>query len=407
MKILLYGINFYPELTGTGKYTGEMFEWLCANNHDVKVITAPPYYPEWKIHSGYSVFRYKTEKISHGIVIRCPLYVPTKLTTLKRILHLTSFAINSFFPLIAQSRWKPDLIITIVPTLFCVPGMHLLAKLTKAKTLIHVQDYEIDAMIGLDMVKKGIFSHFSILFEKWCLRSVDLVSTISKRMMERASEKGVQRSKIIFFPNWAETTRFDSIGLNDLTRMYEDLGIDCNRKIILYSGNISKKQGLEVVIEAAEKLQDENYLFLIVGQGGGKDELEDYASSLNLKNVIFRPLQAYERLPALLKIADCHLVIQKRGAADAVLPSKLTNILAVGGNAVITADENTELGCLCIEYPGIAVLAEPESSESLILAIREVLCLPKQNNVAKDYAKNFLEKEKILSTFMDKVKASI
>lgn len=52
----------------------------------------------------------------------------------------------------------------------------------------------------------------------------------------------------------------------------------------------------------------------------------------------FFPLQSYDALPALLKMGDCHLVVQKRGAADAVLPSKLTNILAVGGNAVITAE---------------------------------------------------------------------
>lgn len=45
MKILVYGINYSPELTGIGKYTGEMVEWLAAQGHEVRVITAPPYYP--------------------------------------------------------------------------------------------------------------------------------------------------------------------------------------------------------------------------------------------------------------------------------------------------------------------------------------------------------------------------
>ncbi len=71
------------------------------------------------------------------------------------------------------------------------------------------------------------------------------------------------------------------------------------------------------------------------------------SAELDLKNVLFKPLQPYELLPALLNIADCHLVVQKKGAADAVLPSKLTNILAIGGNSVITAEESTELGQLC------------------------------------------------------------
>jgi colanic acid biosynthesis glycosyl transferase WcaI len=58
-------------------------------------------------------------------------------------------------------------------------------------------------------------------------------------------------------------------------------------------------------------------------------------------------LQPQKRLSARLASAACHLVVQLRGVADAVLPSKLTNILAVGGNTVITADPETTLGKLC------------------------------------------------------------
>ena len=63
------------------------------------------------------------------MVWRCPLYVPKQPSTLKRLLHLGSFAVSSFFPLMAQRRWKPDRIIGVVPTLFCTPGMRLLATL--------------------------------------------------------------------------------------------------------------------------------------------------------------------------------------------------------------------------------------------------------------------------------------
>ena len=54
MKILVYGINYSPELTGIGKYTGEMVEWLAAQGHEVRVITAPPYYPQWQEGENYS-----------------------------------------------------------------------------------------------------------------------------------------------------------------------------------------------------------------------------------------------------------------------------------------------------------------------------------------------------------------
>lgn len=115
--------------------------------HDVRVITAPPYYPEWKVGERYSSWRYRREE-GAATVWRCPLYVPKQPSTLKRLIHLGSFALSSFFPLMAQRRWKPDRIIGVVPTLFCTPGMRLLGKLSGARTLLHIQDYEVDAMLG-------------------------------------------------------------------------------------------------------------------------------------------------------------------------------------------------------------------------------------------------------------------
>jgi len=54
MRLLVYGINFSPEVTGIGKYTGEMCQWLAQRGHEIRVVTAPPYYPEWRVRAGYS-----------------------------------------------------------------------------------------------------------------------------------------------------------------------------------------------------------------------------------------------------------------------------------------------------------------------------------------------------------------
>jgi colanic acid biosynthesis glycosyl transferase WcaI len=164
---------------------------------------------------------------------------------------------------------------------------------------------------------------------------------------------------------------------------------------------MGEKQGLESVIDVAEICPHKDYLFVFVGQGGGKKKLEKLVLDKKLVNVIFRPLQPYDKLPALLKLADCHLVIQRRGAADSVLPSKLTNILALGGNAVITAEKNTELGQLCDKYPGIAICIEPESNSALQFGIEECLKQPSFNQQANKYAQESLDKSTILKRFMN------
>lgn len=402
MKILIYGINYSPELTGIGKYSGEMSRWLAEKGHDIRVVTAPPYYPDWQVQVGYKRWRHYRDREDVVTVTRCPLYVPKNPTAFKRIVHLSSFALSSMVSLATKIRWKPDVVVLVAPTLFCAPGALLLAKITGATSVIHVQDYEVDAMFGLGIARKGLFRRVACAIEGRLLRSFDRFSTISTGMLKRAEEKGVASEKLMFFPNWSETERFQNIARQ--AELLTRLGVDPTKRVMLYSGNIGEKQGLEVVVEAAVKLRSrEDIVFLIVGEGAGKKRLMSLVEQSQLTNVAFAPLQPYEDLPALLGSADGHLVIQKRGAADAVLPSKLTNILAVGGNAIITADPETTLGMLCTDFPGIATLVEPESVSALVEGIETVLGLAPNNVIARTYASEYLAKDRVLERFLQDV----
>ena len=95
MKILIHSINYLPELTGIGKFTGEMGSWLAAQGHDLRVVTTPPYYPEWRIPDGYRKYWYASETIAGVRVYRCPFWVPRHLKSWKRILHLASFSLSA------------------------------------------------------------------------------------------------------------------------------------------------------------------------------------------------------------------------------------------------------------------------------------------------------------------------
>src|SRR5262245_1573250 len=105
MKILIYGLNFSPELTGIGKYTGELAQWLVKAGHPVRVITTAPYYPQWKVQTPYRAFSYQPDTLDGIDVHRCPLWVPTHPTALKRIIHLLSFAISSLPVYLRHMRW--------------------------------------------------------------------------------------------------------------------------------------------------------------------------------------------------------------------------------------------------------------------------------------------------------------
>lgn len=401
MRFLLYSLNYSPELTGIGKYNGEMCEYFQgALGWDVSAIVAKPYYPEWKVHESYKGIGYYTDFSDSGVkVIRCPHYVPKKVSTLKRILHLASFAITSFLPLLKQFiANKPEVIFVVQPTLAIAPAALVLSKLFGVRSVMHIQDYELDAMLGLGLGKSGFIANLAKKVERFILKQFDAVTTISNSMVKLASEKGVDSNKVGFFPNWADVSFVTPDA--DGSQLKGDMGFSEADFVCLYSGNIGEKQGLDVLLEVAQELQEHNAIkFLLVGNGAYKDALKGKAIEKGLRNVEFRGLLPWEQVPELLSMADLHLVIQKRGAADIVLPSKLTNILASGGHAIVTAEENTELGEISSRFPGIYSLVAPECAASLKAAIELAFSesKPGKNIIARNYAESFLDTSAVLN----------
>ena len=400
MRLLVYGINYLPELTGIGKYTSEMCEWLAKRGHEVRAVTAAPYYPEWQVPEAYRGGLYRTEWLDGVEVHRSNLFVPRAPTTATRLLHLASFALSSLPQVLRQRSWRPDILITVEPTLFCAPGALATARLADAKSLLHIQDFEMDAMLGLGMGKAG---GVGASIERWLMRRFSAISTISYSMGERAEAKLGNGRKALFFPNWVD---IDFVKPGRTGDLYRQLwGIPATTKVVLYSGNMGRKQGLEIVLSAAAAFADEaDVLFILVGAGAAAGDLKKVAQAQGLGNVRFYPLQPYEQLPELMALADVHLVVQRRGAADAVLPSKLTTILAAGGNALVTAEVHTELGMLCEKHPGIAVRVEPEDAARLTEALRGMLALVdagqrRHNAVARAYAEQNLDKQRVLERF--------
>jgi colanic acid biosynthesis glycosyl transferase WcaI len=330
-----------------------MAQWLAAQGHDVRVVTAPPYYPQWRVAEGYANWWSREElqqslqlhphssPLPEGegmnskgslVVYRCPLWVPVKPSGLKRLLHLASFALTSFPVMLRHIFWRPDVVLVVEPPLFCAPQAWLVARLSGAKAWLHIQDYEVDAAFDLGLLKGAALRSLVATSERWLMRRFDRVSTISQRMVGRAVSKGVPAERVVLFRNWVDIKQCNA----ESGRYRTELGIAKGAVVALYSGNMGGKQGLEILAQTATLLRDvSDVVFVFCGNGAGRDDL--LAQCAGLSNVRFLDLQPAERLSELLAMADIHLLPQRADAADLVMPSKLTGMLASARPLVATA----------------------------------------------------------------------
>jgi colanic acid biosynthesis glycosyl transferase WcaI len=421
MKILLYGLNFSPELTGIGKYTGEMAAWLAGRGHTVRVVTAPPYYPAWEVSPAYRGCAWHTEGWQGATLYRCPLYVPPQPGGIKRLLHLASFALSSLPVMLRLAFWRPQVVWVVEPALFCAPIAVAVARLCGANAWLHIQDFEVDAAFELGMLRGAFLRRLVVGAESWLMRRFDVVSTISKRMVEGAAAKGVAAEALRLLPNWVNLDTFKPKANRPPGSTYDgdahdyrtELAIPPGAVVALYSGSMGSKQGLEVLAHAARLclpvIEQNNALaqvkpdkvaivFVFCGDGAGRANLVNLC--VGLPNVRFMGLQSVERLPDLLATAQIHLLPQRADAADLVMPSKLTGMLASALPVVVSAQPGTELANVA-QHCGLVVPPEdPVAFAKAVQALAADPALRQRLGVAGfAYAKANLDREVVLGRF--------
>lgn len=375
-----------------------MVRWLTEQGHEVCVVTTPPYYPEWRIHRGYSGGAYAREVWHRALVIRCPLWVPRQPSGLKRIVHLATFALSSMPIMLRLVVWRPQVVWVVEPALLTAPLALAVARLAGARSWLHIQDYEVDAAFAMGLIRGEKLKRAVQTLERWTKRRFDVVSTISRRMLALAAAKGVDADKLVLFPNWVDISGI--VPLKRPSSYREQLGLSRDSVIALYSGNMGNKQGLEVLAEAARLLRgDPRIRFVFCGDGAGKEKLVRACEGLS--NVSILPLQPADRVSELLGLADIHLLPQLTNAADLVLPSKLTGMLASGRPVIVSADRQTELGQV-VEHSGCGVLVKPEDAEALADAICHLAAEPSWREVMGAAGRAYAEREFDVHTIMQR-----
>jgi len=362
MRILVSTIFYRPELTGVAKYTTELCEFLAARGHDVHVVAPPPYYPSWRAQKPYRQWRYQGETLGGVRIHRCPIWVPRQPKGMARLLYGLSFTLSALPVMLRQALASPDLVLVIEPSFQNVVSAWVASRVAGAAAWLHIQDFEIDLAYDLAQLRRGRGLVSSV--ESWLMKRFDVVSSITDGMVGKVRRKGVAEDSLYLLPNWVDPAAIHPLPSG--SPMRGALGIPNESAVAMFAGSLGPKQGVEMIIDAAELLAaDRSLEFVICGEGVAGASLRERARGLH--NVRFLPLQPPDRLNDLLNLADLHLLPGQPSASGSVMPSKVTGMLASGRPVIAACPRDSELAEL---IAGCGVVVEPGNVRDFADAIR-------------------------------------
>jgi colanic acid biosynthesis glycosyl transferase WcaI len=399
MRILVLTINYWPEQTGIGAVLTRRCEYLASVGHQVTVCTGMPYYPEWRVHSGYAHKLFSREERNGVEILRSWIWVPRKVTSAKRVLFEASFLATSLVRAL-QTR-KPDRLLVVSPPLGLAISAFLLTRRIGAPCVFDVQDLQPDAAADLGMLPRPILPALYRL-EAMAYRNAALICTVTEGMRRRIISKGVSPRKVIVVP---PSTDAELFGVGTALKGHEfrrKHGLE-GKFIVAHSGNMGVKQGLDIVLDTALKFRNQsNVEFLLAGDGARRSHLINRAESMQLNNVRFVPLQERTDFLQMLAAIDLALIVQQSTVSDIAFPSKTVTLLSAGRPIGAAVSENSEIGHVIHESEG-GIVTQPEKSEELAQTIHMLLRNPRMRTAmgdsGREYARQHWDEGVVLANF--------
>ena len=399
MRILIYSYNYYPEPIGIAPLMTELAEGLAKRGHQVRVITAMPWYPNSEISPEYQGKLYWTEQQNGVKIQRSFVWIRRQRSFRNRALFEISFVILSFFQALRGSR--PDVIFLTIPGLpVCVPAA-VIGWLYRVPIVLNLQDILPDAAIHVGLIRNPKMIRLFRWLESFAYRTATKISVISEGFTQNLLSKNVSPEKIIEVPNWVDVNFIKPLPKeNNHFRQENNLE---GKFIVLYSGNIALTQPLEILIDAAKKLSYiSDLLVVIVGKEEALDRLARYCHRKRVNNVKLLPFQPRNKLPEMLAAADVSMVMQKKNVIGFNMPSKIQLLLA-SGRPIIASVPIEGTAAKAIQKSGGGLVVPPEDSDALVEAIEKLYQSPQLlidlGEQGRKYADQYYNFETILDKY--------
>lgn len=363
-RLLVVSTNYAPELTGIGPYAAQLAEHWAASGAETHVLTGMPHYPSWRTDPAYRGVWRAEERRSGVTVHRRRHYVPPRQSALRRAVFEASVLVHG---LAAPPALRPDAVLSQMPSLAGGVIGARLARRHRVPYIPVVQD-----LMGAAAAQSGIrggdrAAALASRAERYALGAAALVGVIHESFVPRVTAYGVDPGRIRIVPNWSHVRPPSA----DRAATRARLGWREDTPVVLHSGNMGLKQGLEVLVDAARLAPD--IRIVLMGDGNQRDAL--VARAAGLANLDFLPPAAAGEFTDILAAADVLAVTQRASVLDMSVPSKLTSYF-VSGRPVIASVADGGGTAQEVQRSGAGLLVAPEDPAAVLAAVRKLVETP-------------------------------
>lgn len=366
MHIVAFCHYYPPEVNAPASRLSEHAKVWVAIGHEVTVITCAPNHPKGQLYPGYRNRFFQREVIDGVNVVRVWSYLAANAGFLPRILNYITYILSA---LIALPRLKrPDVILTTSPQFFCGLAGLPARLMRRAPWVFEVRDLWPESIVTVGAMKKGRVIRFLEWLECVAYRKADRVVSVTDGFVPHIAQRRGTEDGILVIKNGVDLDRFAARDPNKGRSAKARFGLE-GRVIAAYVGTHGMAHGLDIVLDAAQKLRDDDRIgFLLVGDGSERERLVARAEEMKLDNIRIVGQLPKSDMPAIWSATDVSLILLRRiDTFKTVLPSKMFEAMAMQCPIVLGVEGEA---CALLKAANAGIAITPEDSAQLAEAVR-------------------------------------
>jgi glycosyltransferase involved in cell wall biosynthesis len=319
--LLIISQVYVPDPASVGQHVADAAVEMARRGYRVVVYASARGYDD-------PTKKYPSRELLNGVEVRrLPLSSLGKSSIAVRLVAQWIFLIQAMVRGVFTRGLAGVMVSTSPP--FCGFAGAVISKLRGVPVKYWLMDLNPDQMVAMGKLKETslpvkVFDWFN----RTILRQASEIVMLDRFMLERVNKKGVEVArKTAIMPPWPHEDELAKIAHAE-NPFRAKQGLE-GKFVVMYSGNHSPANPIKTILDAAERFQgDDSLVFMCIGGGGGKKEVEDKIAK-GVKNIRSLPYQPLSEIKYSLSSADVHIVSVGPGVVGIVHPCKVYGAMAV------------------------------------------------------------------------------